>query len=106
MPEALDQVWKRSDEHSKQLTALQIEQAIHKSTLDNHAAQISQISRENSERHGQLVAMMDSSSAKMDTVIADYNQQKGAAGFKQFVIPVVISLIGLALALGIVNGAT
>ena len=100
MSDDIRPLWERSDEHSKKLTELEIRTAVHQETLMTHTSQIAQIAKDSSERHGQLVAMLDAGSEKMDTIIADYNQQLGAAKYKQFVIPVLISVIAVMATLG------
>jgi len=100
MSDEIKPLWQKSDEHSKKLTELEIRTAVHQETLLTHSAQIAQISKDNSERHGQIVALIGSSSEKMDTIIADYNQQLGASKYKQFVVPVLISIIAILAGLG------
>lgn len=100
MSENASPIWLRSDEHSRKLTQIEIDVAVHKSKIDTHDTQIAQIAKDSSERHGQLVALLAAGSEKMDTIIADYNQQLGASRSMRFALPVLISIIAILAGLG------
>lgn len=103
MTEDLAPLWNRTDEHGKAISELQIGHAVHKEMLASHTAQISQISRESSERHGQLVTLVTALGVKQDGIIAEHNQSKGADKFKLWLIPIMLTIIGIGIALEVVG---
>lgn len=103
MSEDLTPLWNRADEHGKAISELQIGHAVHKEMLASHTAQIAQISRESSERHGQLVTMVGALGTKQDAIIAEHNQNKGADRFKLWLVPIMLTIIGIGIALEVVG---
>lgn len=103
MDEDLKPLWDRSDEQRKALSDLQIRQAVHQEMLQTHAAQIAQISKDSSERHGELKTMINSQDKKLDIIIKEHNQEIGASTYKRWLIPVLIGLLGIAITLGYVK---
>jgi hypothetical protein len=103
MDEDLRPLWERSDEHRKTISALEIRQAVHQEMLQTHAAQIAQISKDSSERHGELRTMIGSQDKKLDTIIKEHNQELGASIYKRWLIPTLIALLGIAVTLGYVK---
>lgn len=91
------------DAHSSKITELQVRQAVHQEMLASHSAQIAQISREASERHGQLISMHTEVSGKMDTIIAEHNQNKGAEKFKLWLIPLLLTAVALSVSLKLIG---
>lgn len=100
MDEDLRPLWERSDEQRKALSDLQIRQAVHQEMLQTHAAQIAQISKDSSERHGELKTMIGAQSTKLDGIIKEHNQEIGASTYKRWLIPLLIALLGIAATLG------
>ncbi|MDP1931923.1 MAG: hypothetical protein Q8L60_10745 [Gammaproteobacteria bacterium] len=103
MSDELKPLWDRSDEQRKALSDLQIRQAVHQEMLQTHAAQIAQISKDSSERHGELKTMISSQDKKLDTIIKEHNQELGASTYKRWLIPVLVALLGIAVTLGYVK---
>ena len=100
MSDDLRPLWERSDEHRKTISDLQIRQAVHQEMLMTHAAQIAQISKDSSERHGELKTMIGQQTLKLDTIIQEHNQEKGAAGYRRWLVPVLVAMLGVAVSLG------
>jgi len=98
MTEDLTPLWNRTDEHGKNISELQVRQAVHQEMLAGHSAQISQIARDAGERHGQLVSMVGSLATKQDAIIAEHNQNKGADKFKMWAVPILLTIIGIGIA--------
>lgn len=91
-------LWAKTDDHSRTISELQVRQAVHQEMLAGHTAQIAQISRDASERHGQLVTMVGSLAEKQDMIIAEHNQNKGADKFKMWAVPILLTIIGIGIA--------
>ena len=103
MSEDLRPLWERSDEHRKTISDLQIRQAVHQEMLNTHTAQIAQITKDSSERHGELKTLMSQLSAKFDTVIEEHNLEKGAAGYRRWLVPILVALLGVAVSMGYIK---
>jgi len=103
MDDNLKPLWERSNEQNKELSDLRIRQAVHQEMLQTHAAQIAQISKDSSERHGELKTMIGAQTTKLDGIIKEHNQELGASTYKRWLIPVLIGLLGIAITLGYVK---
>ena len=101
MDEDLKPLWDRSDEQRRALSALEIRQAVHQEMLNTHAAQIAQISKDSSERHGQIVALIGAQGAKLDDILKEHNQEQGASVYRRWLAPLLVAIIALAASIGI-----
>lgn len=96
-------LWDQTNEHSRQLSELNVRQAVHQEMLSTHSAQINQIAKDASERHGEVRTMIELQTDKLDDIIRDQNQEKGAALYKRWLIPVLVGLLAIAVSMGYVK---
>lgn len=97
--EHLRPLWNKVDEHEKTLSSLLVEQAVHKQVLNMHTNQIDHITRDNAARHAELKTLISQYSGKVDAVIDTHNQREGAAAITKWLIPVLLTLIGVLIAI-------
>jgi hypothetical protein len=96
--EHLRPLWDKVDSHEKALSSLAIEQAVHKQVLNMHSNQIDHITRDNAARHAELKTLISQYSERVDTVLETHNKREGAEGITRWLVPVLLTLVGVLIA--------
>lgn len=93
-----DAAWKKIDEHTKAIQELEVQQQLNSKVLESHAEEFRSMNRNTSRQHGEIMAKIDAVAADVGTVMADYHVRRGSGAITKWLLPLLISIIGLLFA--------
>jgi len=102
--------WQRIDEHSKRISRLELDRELQEKELGQHREEFLRMNEAMQRSNGQLLAKLEDYGAKVDAVISDYQQRKGAAAEKEagvkrtrFMMGTIVSLLAIIVSIIAIN---
>ena len=93
-----DATWKKIDEHTKSIQGLEVQQQLNSKVLESHAEEFRSMNRNTSRQHGEIMTKIDAVAEDVGTVMADYHVRRGSSAITKWLVPVLISAIGMMFA--------
>lgn len=90
--------WKKIDEHSKSIKDIELQQILNTKMIDTQATEFRAMNNNMSRQHGEIMTKIGAVAEDVGTVMADYHVRRGSAAITKWLVPVLISAIGLMFA--------
>jgi len=95
MSEPESAVWRKIDANTQEIQELKVANQLNKKMIDNHTEEFRRVGIEQARQHTEIMTAVGEISTDVKTVSNDYHQRQGKAQITSWLIPTLLTSIGL-----------